>query len=277
MTLITPKQLKGIVPGVKRAKTITDAINEICPKYDIDTSERVAMFIAQCAHESSSFNVFEENLNYSRSALLKVFGSRHFTPEQADQYARKPEMIANRVYRDRMDNGPESSGDGWRFRGAGAIQLTGKYNHSSFAKYVGMRLNESVEYVKRLPGAIEAACWFWKENGLNKFSDRKDVRGATKRINGGYNGLDDRVSYYRKAESILLDEQPAVAGQVPKYKLLTAGSRGTLVKAVQNCLGLAADGQYGPNTKRAVKKWQHSVGLTPDGVFGKNSYSKMFH
>jgi len=117
---------------------------------------------------------------------------------------RKPEMIANRVYASRMGNGPESSGEGFKFRGRGAIQLTGKENYTKFAQSVGKTIDETIAYLETLEGAIESACWFWKTNGLNAICDADDIVKMTKRINGGTIGLEDRKSHYEKAKKVLV-------------------------------------------------------------------------
>jgi putative chitinase len=121
----------------------------------------------------------------------------------ANQYARKPEKIANKVYSDRLGNGPESSGDGWRYRGRGAIQLTGKSNYIEFAKSVNMKLEDVIPYLETTKGAVESACFFWNNNNLNKFADRLDMRGLTKAINGGFHGLQQRTDKFNKIIGIL--------------------------------------------------------------------------
>lgn len=168
----------------------------IFPKYDITTVERVAGFLAQCGHESADFTVLKENLNYSAEGLHKVFPKRFPTLESAQPYNRNPEKIANKIYSDRMGNGPEASGEGYKFRGRGAIQLTGKDNYSRFASAIGKSLDETVAYTETLEGAIESACWFWQTHKLNDYCDKNDIVGMTKVINGGTIGLDDRKHHF---------------------------------------------------------------------------------
>ena len=168
-------------------------------KFGINTKLRMAHFLAQCAHESAGFTAVTENLNYSADGLLKTF-PKYFTPEQAREYARQPERIANRVYASRMGNGPEASGDGWRYRGRGYIMLTGRENYERF--------NESdvcTEDVMRQPDALMkfplnqvVAGWFWETNGLSELADRDDCDAITRRINGGLNGLADRKFILRR-------------------------------------------------------------------------------
>lgn len=180
-----------------------DAIIDITPKFEIDTVKRIAAFISQCAHESSNFKRVTENLNYSSKGLRLVFPKYFPSIELANKYARNPRMIANRVYANRMGNGDEMSGDGWRYRGRGLIQITGKDNYTRFANYIGMTLSDVPGYMETYDGAVKSACWFWKINRLNRYADKGDIAGLTKAINGGYNGLDDRVEKYKKVLKIL--------------------------------------------------------------------------
>ncbi len=167
-------------------------------QYEINTTNRRAGFLAQCAHESNNFSVRTENLNYSVKGLLGVFSKYFKTENEAKAYARQPEKIANKVYANRMDNGSEASGDGWKYRGRGFIQLTGKYNYKIFADYKKMTLDEVIKYLDTVEGAIESALWYWKDRGLNKYCDNDDVLGMTKKINGGTIGLEDRKAHYEK-------------------------------------------------------------------------------
>jgi putative chitinase len=172
-------------------------------KYEINTKERVAGFLAQCGHESLDFTVLKENLNYGAKGLRGTFGKYFPDDATAAKYERKPEMIANRVYASRMGNGNEASGDGYKFRGRGAIQLTGCSNYTAFAKDVGKTIDETIVYLETLEGAIESACWFWKKNGLNEIADKKDITLMTKRINGGTIGLEDRKKHWEKNLQVL--------------------------------------------------------------------------
>lgn len=179
------------------------ALEQVLPKYEINTVNRVAAFLAQCGHESADFTVLKENLNYSAEGLSKVFPKRFPTVESAQPYNRNPEKIANKIYSDRMGNGPEASGDGYKYRGRGAIQLTGKENYTKFAQSIGKSLDEAVAYTETLAGAIESACWFWSVNKLNALADAKDIVGLTKRINGGTIGLEDRKKHFEHNLSVL--------------------------------------------------------------------------
>ena len=179
------------------------ALEKLLPDYDINTPLRVAHFIAQCAHESGNFAFIEENLNYRAASLRKVFPKYFPTDELAAQYANKPEKIANRVYANRMGNGDESSGDGWRYRGRGLIQLTGKDNYTFFAGSLSIPVEEAAEYLATFEGAAQSACFFWEMNKLNRFADANDVKGLTRAINGGFIGLDDRIKHTEHAMHVL--------------------------------------------------------------------------
>jgi putative chitinase len=195
--------VKSLFPKHKDPSGLTDALNVVLPKYDITGTERVACFLAQCGHESAGFTVFIENLNYSAEGLCKVWPKR-FTAATAGAYNRNPEKIANKVYCDRMGNGSEASGEGWKYRGRGAIQLTGKDNYTKFSKSCGKSLDETVAYCETLEGAIASGAFFWKENRLNeRFVDKKDFVGLTKAINGGTTGLTDRQHHYDAAKKLL--------------------------------------------------------------------------
>lgn len=199
----TEDKLRQCIPSNKNVSEVFKSLVEILPKYGINTAERVAAFLAQCGHESIDFTVLQENLNYSTKGLGATFSKYFPTVELADGYARKPEKIASRVYANRMGNGDEASKDGWKYRGRGAIQLTGKDNYTAFSKTIGKTLDETVAYCETLNGAIESACWFWNKNNLNAIADKKDILTLTKRINGGTIGLADRTSHYEKNLKIL--------------------------------------------------------------------------
>jgi len=176
-----------------------NALNEILPVYEIHTPERVAAFVAQCAHESGGFKFLKENLNYRAESLLKTFPKYFKTLDEARAYEKKPEKIANRVYSNRMGNGDESTGDGFRYLGRGLIQLTGKNNYTLFAAAIDTPLEQIPEYLQTFEGAVQSACWFWEQNNLNQWADKKDIMTLTKRINGGTIGLEDRIKHYNHA------------------------------------------------------------------------------
>ena len=200
---ITVEQLSQIIPGNPYTQQWCDALNLLLPDYEIDTPKRVAAFIAQCAHESGNFRMLKENLNYRAESLMRTW-PRHFpTIEIARQYERQPERIANRAYANRMGNGDEASGDGWRYLGRGLIQLTGKNNYEAFAESIETPLEEIPEFLGTFEGAVQSACWFWETNNLNVQADAGDIKTMTRKINGGFIGLEDRIKHYEHALHVL--------------------------------------------------------------------------
>lgn len=188
---------------VATLEQFVEPLDDTCTYYEINTTQRVAAFLAQVAHESGSFIFTQENLNYSAKGLRGIFGKYFPNDDIANQYQRQPEMIANRVYANRMGNGNETSGDGWKFRGRGLIQLTGKNNYTLFANSLGLSVEDCVKYMSTVEGATASAGWFWNSNDLNKYADNGDIAMLTRLINGGNLGLDDRVHHYEMALGLL--------------------------------------------------------------------------
>ncbi len=180
-----------------------EPLQEVFHRYEINTPERQAAFIGQCAHESMNFTRLEENLNYSAEALMKTWPSRFPTMEVAQQYARNPEKIANKVYGGRMGNGTEETGDGWLYHGRGLIQLTGKDNYTLAGDALNMDFLHSPDYVLVPKYAALTAGWYWNKRQLNKEADAKDYTGMTKKINGGTIGLDDRIAHIKHAQEVM--------------------------------------------------------------------------
>jgi putative chitinase len=195
----TKEQLGQIISGNPYLDQWFNALSEILPEYEINTPQRVASFVAQCAHESGGFRALKENLNYKAESLVKVFPKYFKTLDEARHYEKQPEKIANRIYGSRMGNGDEASGDGFRYCGRGLIQLTGKDNYSWFAASLEIPVEEVPEYLQTFEGAVQSACWFWETNNLNQWADKGDILTMTKRINGGTIGLDDRIKHYNHA------------------------------------------------------------------------------
>jgi putative chitinase len=186
-------------------------LSQLLPDYDINTAHRIAAFVAQCSHESGGFTTLKENLNYKPQSLRRLF-SKYFPDDAtANQYCARPDKqaaIANRVYANRMGNGDESSGDGYRYCGRGLIQLTGRSNYQSFADSIEvdgrpLKIDEVPDYLATFEGAAQSACWFWEVNKLNQWADAGDILTLTKRINGGTIGLDDRKKHYEHALHVL--------------------------------------------------------------------------
>jgi putative chitinase len=203
---ITLELLQALCPKTKQSvlAQYVDALNDVAEYYDMyDNPRRVAGFLAQVAHESGGFNFVKENLNYGAKGLMTTF-KKYFPDEgTAKAYERQPEKIANRVYANRMANGDESSGDGYRFCGRGLIQLTGRANYTKFAQDLGISVEETVAYLETPAGAVSSAGWFWDNNNLNQYCDSDDFVTLTKRINGGTIGLEDRQHHYHLALQLL--------------------------------------------------------------------------
>lgn len=202
---VTLELLQKIAPKTKSTnlQQFVQPLNDIIEHYELNTPGRLAAFLAQTAHESGGFNAIKENLNYSARGLMVTFKKYFPTEELAKQYERQPEKIANRVYANRMGNGPESSGDGWKYRGRGLIQLTGKINYTRISKDLEISLDECQQFLETAEGAVISAAWFWDQNNLNKFCDNGDFIMLTKRINGGTIGLADRKHHYEIALELL--------------------------------------------------------------------------
>jgi putative chitinase len=202
--MITLELLQSIFPRTKVSvlENCVDALATTCEKYEINTPERVAMFLAQIGHESAGLSVMKENLNYRADRLAVVF-PKYFRNVNPANYAHNQEAIANRVYANRMGNGDEASGDGYRYRGRGFIQLTGYNNYSSFANDMGMNIDEAVDYLETVEGAAMSAGWFWDKNHLNNWADNSDVLTVTKKINGGTHGLQEREHLFHQGMNLL--------------------------------------------------------------------------
>ena len=203
---LTLEQLKQLLPKNPYVDHWHRALTQLLPDYEINTPQRIAAFIAQCAHESGGFTALKENLNYKAPTLRKLFAKYFPTDTLAEEYASKPnkqEAIANRIYASRMGNGDEASGDGFRYCGRGLIQLTGKSNYQNFADSLEMKVEDVPAYLATFEGAAQSACWFWESNNLNKWADTGDIKELTRRINGGYIGLEDRIKHYEHALHVM--------------------------------------------------------------------------
>ena len=175
---------------------LSDKYKKLLTDNGINTPLRLAHFFAQIEHESH-LKPISENLNYSSNGLRNTF-KKYFSSLEAIKYQRKPELIANRVYANRMDNGDEASGDGWKYRGRGFIQITGRYNYTKLSKDMGIDYVNNPDLLLNEADAMISAVWFWNDNNLNKYADRDDIKAITRRINGGYNGLEDRIRLLNK-------------------------------------------------------------------------------
>lgn len=194
-------KLKGHVPD-----TVIAQLPDTIAKFELNTPLRLAHFLAQAGHESGGFKAVNENLNYGAKGLLGIFKKYFPTPEKAALYERKPEKIANLVYGGRMGNGPEASGEGWKFRGRGYIQLTGKDNYKAFDAVVVESIVDNPDLVATKYPLLSAA-WFFHKNGLHKIADGGAtdavVTSVTKRVNGGTIGLADRIKHFKEYYNLL--------------------------------------------------------------------------
>jgi putative chitinase len=203
---LTKDQLRQVIPKNPYLDHWYSDLSQLLPDYEINTAERIAAFLAQCTHESNDFTALKENLNYKAASLRKLFPTHFETDAIAADYASRPnkqEAIANRLYCNRMGNGDEASGDGYRYCGRGLIQITGKDNYFWFAASIEITPEEASQYMQTFEGACQSACWFWENNNLNQYADRGDIITLTKKINGGTIGLDDRKARYAKTLHIL--------------------------------------------------------------------------
>lgn len=208
MITVTKTQLLSYFPRASNENIngSVEPLNRIIKKYFINTRNRLCAFLAQIDVESGGLRFREENLNYSAERLLKVFPRYFKTLEEAQRYAGNPQAIANRVYSNRMGNGPEESGDGWRFRGAGWIQLTGKNNFQAFADDNKMKIEDAVNYARTIDGAWEVSGWFWNRNRLNMPADQGNIDEVSRIVNAGpagslsaVHGLQERRNSYERA------------------------------------------------------------------------------
>jgi putative chitinase len=237
-------------------------------KYEINTVERVAGFIAQTAHESGNYTITEENLNYSVQALLRVF-PRYFGKANPEEFARNPVKLANYVY---MDVNRTRSGrlgnihpnDGWNFRGRGIIQITGRTSYTLFGNTISLSPEEVAEYLSTKKGSIESACWYWNSRSCNRFCDKRDIIGLSKAINGGKIGIDDRIHRWNTALDLF--------NSVP----LSRGSNGVLVKNVQESLNLKGDGIFGRITEGSLIEYQTRNNLNPTGQINNETLKSLY-
>jgi putative chitinase len=194
-------KLKGHIPDA-----VIQMIPDTAAKFQINTPLRLAHFLAQCGHESGGFRATQENLNYSAKGLMGIFKKYFPTEAIANQYARQPQKIASKVYANRMGNGTEASGEGYKFRGRGYIQLTGKDNYTAFGKAIGEDMTANPDKVASHYALLSAA-WFFSKNGLHKMADggASDavVTSITKRVNGGTIGLADRIKHFKEYYQLL--------------------------------------------------------------------------
>lgn len=203
-TIITEDNLvKALGISTVTAQKWLQPLIDVCTKYEITTSHRICMFLAQIAHESEKFTHTQENLNYSAQGLVKTF-PHYFSVSMAPSYVGHPDKIANVIYANRMGNGNATSGDGYKFRGRGLIQLTGKYMYAHCAIGLKLDLGNNPDLLLTPENAAASAGWFWSMHKLNDLSDACDIQGVTKVINGGLIGLTERQSFYNQCRKIFI-------------------------------------------------------------------------
>lgn len=199
--MLTTTQFKSLNPSCKNVDLYVPLLAKYMPMFGIDTPLRQAFFLAQASHESGGFTKLVENLNYTSAERLVIIFSKYFPNKAvAAPYAGKPEKIANVVYANRMGNGAASTGDGWKYRGKGIIQITGKTSQIRAMLECDLA---SIDSLMEIEGAIKSACWWWKTNNMNRHSDKDDIKASTKTLNGGYNGLEDREALLKKYKKAL--------------------------------------------------------------------------
>jgi putative chitinase len=208
---MTGTQLKSICPNLKqeRADELANLMSKSFPKYEINNPARVQAFVAQVAHESGEFTIKTESMNYTTPARICAIWPSRFNLTGADgkananDYIKNQEKLANKVYANRMGNGDSASGDGFRYRGGGYMQLTGKESYAAYAKYIGKDVGETADLVRSTDEyALDSACWeFAIDKKLNDEADRGEFITITKRINGGTIGLEERQKYYARAKT----------------------------------------------------------------------------
>lgn len=202
--MITKEQLRRAIPDAKDSsiEEYHEPLLAAMEHYSINTKNRIAAFLANLAHESAAFNTTEENLNYSAKRLLQVW-PKHFRGRNTALYHQQPQKIANLVYANRMGNGDKASGDGWKYRGRGLIQLTGKDNYQMFSDAIDADIVSNPDWILTPEGATISAGWFWNSRKLNQLADVEDLKEITRRINGGYHGHAERVRRYRHIKKVL--------------------------------------------------------------------------
>ncbi len=208
MAAISEDQLAAILTVAAAKAKVTlwiGPLNDAMEEWAINTPQRQAAFLAQILHESGELQHLSENLNYKPETLVKIWPT-HFTADEAQEYGHNPEKIANRAYANRMGNSDEASGDGWRYRGRGLIQLTGHHNYDACGKALKVDLQENPDYLSEPTGAGRSAAWFWSAHGLNELADDPSAdsfKKITMKINGGTTGLEERTAHWEKAKEVL--------------------------------------------------------------------------
>jgi putative chitinase len=267
---VAPKAHNNYLEAIRRGEQLFN-------DHQITTPLRMAHFLAQALHETGGFRTLRENMNYSAKRLLQIFGvgnhSAAVTAAEAATLANRPEAIAERVYglgnpHKARELGNTTPGDGFRYRGNGVLQTTGRGNHKRMGDAAHVDFEGNPDLVTHPDHALKPALIDWSQNHLNAFAGKNDIRTITRRINGGFNGLPEREAWFDRAWLLLKDVgEPAEAWEI--------GDGEDGVKALQEALNdlgadpkLVVDGRYGPATRRAVREFQAAAGLKVDGIAG---------
>ena len=232
-------------PQAKNEDLWCNYLNKFLPKYGIVSKLRLIHFLTQCGYESANFTRFEENLFYTTESALKKTFSRYIDKDNVDKYLRNPKGLANYVYSDSIRKHPLGNnlpGDGWKYRGRGIIQLTGKDNYSRFAEDNNLHLNSTPNYISSKQGAVHSACWYWDVNNLNNLADKNDFLRITKRVVGSNKNQYKREKLFDSISKVIYGD----------FISIKQGDKGLLVKKVQEKLNITADGIFGDQTKEAV-------------------------
>ena len=200
---LTLQHLQAIIGNNPYLEHWYEALSKALPDYEINTPQRLAAWFGETKVESANYTAIKENLNYRPESLVRLWKSHFPTMEIANQYAHNPEAIANRAYCNRMGNGDESSGDGWKFCGRGLIQLTGRDNYLAFADSLQISVDDAAQYLETFEGCVQSACWFWENNNLNALADQGNIDAISKKVNGGTEGLENRRNFYQQALQVL--------------------------------------------------------------------------
>ena len=266
--MISLQDLKTLFPRGREdiVEAFASQANSVFADFGIsNTPNRLQFFLAQVAHESGGLTVIEENLRYSAKRLTEVWPSRFPTLASAEPFGNNPEALANKVYASRMGNGTPDSGDGWKYRGRGYIQITGRDGYRSVGAAIGMNLEADPDRAEALPDALRVACGFWKLKNINAACDEGDFVKVTRLINGGTIGLADREAWLQKVRNVL---KPAPATQPATSAPPTKDD----IRKVQQALrdrgftSVTADGIIGPKTNAAIDTFRRDNGLKPGSI-----------
>jgi len=263
LSYVTPEKLISFAPNIRPEWLIALSQPKLYVQYDITTVRQLSHFMAQIAHESAGFTRIDENLNYSAKALHRVFGSR-VSPEVAQRLHRKPRLIANYVYGNRLGNLGRNTQDGWKYRGSGFIQLTGRDNFVKFGKIIGEDIATFPDRARQPDIGLKTALAFWKANNLNDYADANDFCRIRRKINGGLNGVDESMQWYQRAVAVFdldpksLPDPDGIDGAQDIPRILDIlGERGILVNRV---------GSLAEKLEYSLKLYQEQRGLLQTGI-----------